>query len=70
MGADFLEALVDDAMGDFRAIAFAAEVAQIQVPQIGSHDLLDAIGGGFVRQMTVAPQDALLESPRSMRAFL
>lgn len=48
VGADFLEALVDDAMCDFRAVALAAEVAQIQVPQARTHDLLDAIGGGFV----------------------
>ena len=69
-GADFLEAIVDDAMGQFGAVALAAEMAEIEVAQFGGHDFGDAIGGGFVGEMTVAAEDSLLEAPWAAGAFL
>lgn len=69
-GAELLEALIDDAVSEFRAVAFPAQMAQIQLPQVRAHYLFDAIGGGFVGEMAVTAKDALLQCPRTMWAFL
>lgn len=47
--ADGLQALAHHGMRDVRAIAFAAEMAEIQMAQFGGHDLPGGFGGGFVR---------------------
>ena len=70
MGANLLQAIGHDAHGQIGVIAFAAEVAEIQVAQFGAHDLLGGFGGGFVGEMTVAAKDALFEAPGTMRAIL
>lgn len=51
-------------------IAFAAEVAQVEMAQVGRHNLLGGIGGAFIGEMAVPAQDALLEAPGTMRAIL
>ena len=48
IGADFLQAFVNDAVGENGTIAFAAEVSEIEVAQFGGHDFLGGIGGIFV----------------------
>ena len=47
-GPDLLEAMVDDAVGELGAVALAAEVAEVEVAQVGGHDLLGGISGSFV----------------------
>ena len=69
-GAEFLEALVDDAVGQFGEVALAAQVAEVQVAQIGGDDLCEGIGGGFVGEVAVPSQDALFEAPRPAGAVL
>ena len=69
-GADLLQAVVDDAMRQFGAIAFAAQVAEVKMAQVGGHDLLGGISGGFVREVAMPAQDALLEAPGAARAIL
>ncbi|MDB6108688.1 MAG: hypothetical protein JWR69_438 [Pedosphaera sp.] len=64
-GADFCHSLNDHIAGEFGAVAFAAEMAQIEVTQFGGHDFLRGIGGIGVGEMTVAAGDALLETPRA-----
>ena len=68
--ADLLQALADDAMCQLGAVALAAQVAEVQMTQVGGHDLLGGIGGGFVGEMAVAAQDALLEAPGPAGAIL
>ena len=69
-GPDLLQAVVDDALGQFGAIALAAQMAEIQMPQVGGHDLLGGIRGGFVREMPVPAQNALLEAPGAAGTIL
>ena len=66
----FCEAVVDDAVGEFGAIALAAQVAEVEMAQVGGHDLLGGISGGLVREMAVPAQDALLEAPGAAGAIL
>lgn len=47
--ADGLKTLTHHGMRDVRAIAFAAEMAEIQMTQFGGHDLFGGFGGGFIR---------------------
>jgi len=64
-GADLVEALVHDVMREFGAIAFAAEMGEVKMAQFGGHDLRGGFGSGFVREMAVTAEDALLETPTS-----
>jgi hypothetical protein len=57
--ADFVQALVHDVMGQFGAIALAAQMSEKQMAEFGGHNLFGGIGGGFVGQMTVAAENAL-----------
>jgi hypothetical protein len=68
--SDLLQALADDAVREFGAVAFAAQVAEVQMAQVGGHDLLSGISGGFVREMAVPAQNALLEAPGPRGAIL
>ena len=63
-GADLMEAFVHDVMRQFGTIAFAAEMGEVKMPQSGGHDLRSGFGGGFVGEMAVAAENALLEAPR------
>ena len=69
-GTDFLEAVVDDFVREFGAVAVAAEVAEVNVAQVGVHDLLGDLRGGVVREMAVAAEDALLHAPRTLGVVL
>jgi hypothetical protein len=63
-GADAFETLAEHAAGDLGAVAVAAQVAEVQVPQAGRGHLLDRVGGGIVGKMSVAAKDSLFEAPR------
>ena len=67
---DFLEAGGHDAVGEFGLVALAAQVREVKMLQLGGHDLRGGFGGGFVGQMAVAAEDALLEAPRTARTIL
>ena len=69
-GADMMELFGHDIMREFGAIAFAAQVREVKMAQIGGHDLCDGFGGGFVREMAVVAKNSLLEAPRTARAIL
>ena len=69
-GADFLEAFGHDAVGEFRFVAFAAQVGEIKMTQFGGHDLRGSFGGGLIREMAVTAEDALLQAPRTADTIL
>lgn len=68
--ADFLQTFVHDALGEFGFVALAAEMAEIQITQLGGHDFLRCFGSGFVGKMSVTAKDSLLEAPRTARTVL
>ena len=68
--ADFLEALVYDFVREFGTVAVAAEVTEKNVAQFGGHDLFGDLRCGVVREMAVATEDSLLQTPRPFRVFL
>ena len=70
MSAQFLQTVIHDTMGKLRAVALTAEMAEIQMPQIGRHEMFDRVGGGLVGEMSVAAENALFEAPGSVRAIL
>lgn len=45
-------------------------MAQIEMPQLRCDDFLDDVGGGFVRKMSVAAQNSLLQTPGTLRIIL
>lgn len=63
LGADVLEALADGAMGQFRPIAVAAQVSQVDVAQVRGHDLLGHGGGGLIGEVAMTAEDALFHTP-------
>jgi len=63
-GADSLQPLMDNAESEGRIIALAAQVSEIQLSQTGGHDLLRGVSAGFIGQMAVSPENALLQTPR------
>jgi len=69
-GPDALQTVIHHALGQRGPVAFAAQVAKVQMTQLGGHELLRGIGGGFVREMAMAAEDALLETPGPVRAIL
>lgn len=68
--ADLLKAFVHHPSGEFRFVAFAAQVGEVEVFQFGGHDLRGGLGGGLVREMAVTAEDALLQAPRAMDTIL
>ena len=68
--ADVMELLGHDVLREFGLVAFAAQVGEVKVAQSGGHDLRSGFGGGHVREMAVAPEDALLKRPRAARTIL
>jgi hypothetical protein len=69
-GADGLEFFVHDAVGEFGAVALAAEVAEVEVTQFGRHDLGGGLRRGVIGKVSVAAEDALFEAPGSADAIL
>ena len=68
--ADVMELLGHDVLREFGLVAFAAQVGEVKVAQSGGHDLRGSFGGGHVREMAMAAEDALLERPRAARTIL
>lgn len=67
---DLLQAFTNHPVGELGMVALTAQVAEIQVAQIGSHDVLNGIGACVVGEMAVATEDALLQTPGPARAIL
>lgn len=65
-----LQALGHHSLREFGFVAVATKVAQVKMTQIGRHDFLNTIGGGFVGEMAVSTKDALLQAPWTMRTIL
>ncbi len=70
MRAELLEPLFHYSVGQFRPIAFLAQVSKIQMAQVSRDDLLGGIGGRLVREVAVPAQDPLLETPGTVGALL
>ena len=68
--ADRLQPLAHDAVREFGFVALAAQVAEIQMTQVGGNNLLGSVGGVGVGKMPVPAKDALLQFPRAARAVL
>jgi len=68
--ADFLEAFRHDSLGQLRVIAFAAQVGQVKMTEVSGHYFLRGIGGSFIGEMSMATENALLETPRTVGAIL
>ena len=69
-GPDLLETFVRHPVSQFGVVAFPAQVPQVKMTQLGGHDLLGGIGGRFIREMAVATEDPLLETPGPVRTVL
>lgn len=62
-GTDAAEGFADDGLGEGRAIAVAAEVAEVEVTQLGGHDFCGDLRGCVVGKVAVPAEDALLGGP-------
>jgi hypothetical protein len=69
-GAHFLQALAHYLKGELGAVAFATYVAQVEMAEVPGHNLFGDVGGGFIREVTVAAKDALFKAPGPVRAIL
>ena len=67
---DVVELFSHYVVREFGAVTFPAQVGEVKMAQVGGHDLRDGFGGGFIREMAVAAQNALLEAPRTARTIL
>ena len=70
VGANLLKARAHDAVSEFWAVAFTAQVAEIKMAQTGGHDLFSGIRGVFVGEMSMSAEDALFEAPRPADGIL
>jgi hypothetical protein len=68
--ADLLELFTHHPSGEFGLVAFTAQVGEVEVFQFGGHDLRGGFGGGLVREMAVASENALLQAPRAVDTIL
>lgn len=69
-GADLLEAFGDGGVGEFGAVAVAAEVAEVDVAEVGTDDFRGGVGSGGITEVAVSAEDALFGGPRSAGIFL
>jgi hypothetical protein len=68
--ADLVEAVFGDAEGQFRAIAFTAEVSEVDMAQMARHDGFGGVRGGLIGKVSLSAEDALFKAPGPMRAIL
>ena len=68
--ADLLEPVTHYPVGEFRFVAFTAEVGEIKMVQVGGHDLRDGFSSGLIREMAVTAEDALLQAPGAADTIL
>ena len=69
-GADTLERLPDDGLGEVGSVAVAAEVAEVKVPKVGGHDCGGEFSGSLVGEVAVPAEDALFGGPRASGVVL
>jgi len=68
--ADVMELLGHDVLREFGLVAFAAQVREVKVLQVGGHDLRGGLGGGGIGKMAVPSKDALFQRPGPARTIL
>ena len=68
--ADLLEPVTHYPVGEFRFVAFTAEVGEIKMVQVGGHDLRDGFSSIVVGEMAVAAENSLFQTPGSARGIL
>ena len=68
--ANLVEAVLDRALGEFGTVTVAAEVAEVDVLEIGGHEIGEDGGGGVVAEVAVATHDALLHAPGAFEVIL
>ena len=61
--ADVMELFGHDIVRKFGPVAFAAQMREVEMLQVGGHDLRGGLGGGGVGKMAVASEDALFQRP-------
>lgn len=59
-GTELVELLGHEVFGEFGFIAFAAQVREVKLSQVGGDDLRDGLGGGDVGDVPVTTENALL----------
>ena len=69
-GPDVMELFGHDVLREFGLVAFAAQMREVKLLQIGGHDLRGRLGGGGVGEMTVPSKDTLFQRPGSALTFL
>jgi hypothetical protein len=62
-GSDRLESLVSGLERQFRRIAIAAQMSQIDLAQVRAHQRLEHASGRFVREMAVTAENPLFHTP-------
>ena len=61
--ADVMELLGHDVLREFGLVAFAAQVREVKMLQVGGHDLRCGLGGGGIGKMAVSSENALFQRP-------
>ena len=69
-GADTLERFADDGLGECGAVAVAAEVAEVEVPEFRCHDFAGERGCRVVGEVAMPAEDALFGGPRAAGVVL
>jgi len=64
------QGVADGKTSQIGTMAVAAEMAQIELPQLGRDQLFGHLGGCFVGKMAVAAEDALLDAPGAFGVVL
>src|SRR5258708_404560 len=67
--ADLLQAPVQDTKSQFRPITIRAQMAEIQMPQLGGDNLFRCFRRGVIGQMTMPAENPLLDAPGTPRVF-
>lgn len=68
--ADSPKLRVHDTESEFGFVAFATEMAQVEMSQVCGHDVGGTIGRILVGKMAVSTENSLFEAPRSTNTFL
>lgn len=67
---DFLEPIIDKAIGQVRAIAVAAKMTQVDLMEPGRSDLLRDIASSGIRKVPVPAQNPLFDRPGTAGVLL
>ena len=70
MGTVFFQGLSGGFAGQVGAITVAAQVSEVNIPQLRANQLSENIGGSQIGEMAVAAGDALLDTPGTVGIIL